>query len=70
MAAFEEETMDKTTFKFNLGQQVTIAVSGETGEILGRAEYTTAENNYYIRYKSTDGRAIENWWVESALQAS
>jgi hypothetical protein len=55
-------------FKFALNDQVEIAVSGETGTVLGRAEYTISENNYYIRYRSTDGRAIENWWCESALQ--
>jgi hypothetical protein len=55
------------TFKFALGQTVTIAVSGETGEVLGRAEYTTAANNYFVRYKTADGRATECWWQENAL---
>lgn len=61
--------MDKN-FKFNLGQQVVIAASGETGEVTGRAEYATAECSYYVRYKAADGRATENWWTESALQAA
>ncbi|HHA2858088.1 TPA: hypothetical protein ACOFDH_000461 [Stenotrophomonas maltophilia] len=54
-------------FKFELGQQVNIAASGEGGEVIGRAEYTTSENTYYIRYKAADGRATESWWSESAL---
>jgi hypothetical protein len=54
-------------FKFELGAQVTIAVSGESGEVLGRAEYQSSENGYFIRYKSADGRAVEQWWNESAL---
>lgn len=54
-------------FKFKLGQQVRIAVSGETGEIVGRAEYTTTENSYYLRYKGADGRAVRDWWDESSL---
>jgi hypothetical protein len=57
-------------FKFNMGQQVAIEASGETGEIIGRAEYTTAENNYLIRYKAADGRATEQWWQENSLQVA
>lgn len=55
------------SFKFNLGDKVAVEVSGETGEVLGRAEYSTAANNYFVRYKSADGRAVENWWQEDAL---
>jgi hypothetical protein len=54
-------------FKFALDQQVQIKVSGEIGQIIGRAEYTTGENSYYLRYQSADGRAVEAWWTESAL---
>lgn len=54
-------------FKFNIGDRVTISESGETGEVHGRAEYATAENNHYLRYKAADGRATEAWWPESAL---
>ena len=55
------------TFKFELTQTVAIAASGETGEVLARAEYSTSENSYYLRYKAADGRATEAWWQESAL---
>jgi len=57
-------------FKFSLGQQARIAISGETGEITGRAEYSTTENTYFLRYKSADGRAVTQWWEESALAES
>lgn len=57
------------SFKFDLKQTVTIAASGETGEVLGRAEYATSENSYQLRYKAADGRATEAWWSESALTA-
>lgn len=59
--------MSKSKFKFKLGQQVQIQVSSEAGEIIGRAEYTTTENTYNLRYKSADGRAVQAWWDESAL---
>jgi len=55
-------------FKFDLCNQVAIAISGEIGEVIGRAEYGHSENTYYLRYKSADGRAIEAWWPESALE--
>ena len=56
-------------FKFELQQTVTIAASGEAGEVIGRAEYTTSESSYLVRYKAGDGRATEAWWNESALTA-
>jgi hypothetical protein len=55
------------SFKFELGQRVVIAVSGEQGTIQGRAEYMGSENQYQVRYKAGDGRAVEAWWEESAL---
>ncbi|WP_175681176.1 hypothetical protein [Burkholderia cenocepacia] len=54
-------------FKFRLGDEVTIVASGETGEVIGRAEYSNAEDGYLVRYKAGDGRATESWWSESAL---
>ncbi|WP_198388292.1 hypothetical protein [Burkholderia ubonensis] len=56
-----------SSFKFELSSSVSIAKSGETGEVIGRAEYTASENTYLVRYCSADGRAVENWWGESAL---
>lgn len=56
-------------FKYELKQSVTIAASGEVGEVLARAEYAMSENSYYLRYKAADGRATEAWWAESALTA-
>jgi hypothetical protein len=56
-------------FRFELKQTVTIAASGESGEVIGRAEYTTSEDNYLVRYRAADGRATESWWADSALQS-
>jgi hypothetical protein len=58
--------MSEKSFVFELGQQVIITVSGEIGEVVGRAEYSTAESNYYLRYKSPSRGAVEAWWTESA----
>lgn len=54
-------------FKFSLGQQVVNSVSDEAGEVIGRAEYTTSENSYLVRYRAGDGRAVDSWWQESAI---
>ncbi|GAM63648.1 phage protein [Vibrio ishigakensis] len=56
-------------FKFDLNDEVEIICSGECGLVIGRAEYSKESNQYFVRYKSADGRAVEQWWSESALAA-
>jgi len=60
-------SVERGEFIYLLGDQVCIVASGEHGEVIGRAEYSNDENTYYIRYKAADGRAVESWWNESAL---
>lgn len=55
-------------WNFELGAMVKIIASGEEGEVIGRAEYESSENSYFVRYKAGDGRAVEAWWNESALK--
>jgi hypothetical protein len=55
------------TFTYELGAQVTLAMSQEHGEIVGRAEYTNAADAYYVRYVAADGRQVEAWLSEDAL---
>jgi hypothetical protein len=57
------------TFLFSLSKVVRISVSGEVGEIIGRAEYTNSEPLYFVRYKAADGRAVESWWAQSSIEA-
>lgn len=54
-------------FKFELGQKVKITISGEVGEIKGRAQYTESSNQYFILYKAVDDRAVESWFSEGDL---
>lgn len=54
-------------FKFELKQQVKITASDESGEVIARAEYSESSPAYLVRYKAADGRAVEQWWNESAL---
>lgn len=53
---------------YELNETVVISVSGETGVVIGRAEWASSEPSYEVRYKSADGRAVEAWWVEAALE--
>jgi len=55
-------------FLFVLGDSVRISCSQEAGQIVGRAQYLNAENQYLIRYKKANGEAVERWWGESALE--
>jgi hypothetical protein len=55
--------------KFNLNDTVRISVSGEEGQVVARSESVGA-TLYLIRYKAADGRAVEMWWDESALELS
>jgi len=55
------------SFTHRLNSRVTLSESGETGKVVGRAQYTTADNSYYIRYKAADGRQVESWWTEGAI---
>ena len=59
--------MDTKAFRFNLLTEVWIADGKEKGTIIGRAEYDTNEPHYLLRYIAGDGRAVEQWWGESAL---
>ncbi|HEF7268341.1 TPA: hypothetical protein SAZ37_000634 [Yersinia enterocolitica] len=56
-------------FKFELNQLVTPRISNECGEVKSRAESSVTENQYYIYYKAADGRAVNDWFYESDLDA-
>lgn len=55
-------------FKFELGASAAIAVTGEAGTVIGRAQYIENENNYFLLYRAADGRATKQWWKESELR--
>lgn len=54
-------------FAFNLGDQLSLSLSGEAGVVIGRAEFANSDDSYLIRYKAGDGRLVEAWWDVSAL---
>ena len=57
------------SFKYDQGADVVLKKSGDAGEIIGRADYADASNQYLIRYVAADGRQVENWWNESAIRS-
>ena len=56
------------SFKHALGLAVQITVSGEEGQVKGRAEYVNQSNAYLIHYRAADGRAVDSWFDESEVQ--
>lgn len=58
----------ENNFAHELGDSVTITASGETGKIIARAQYLHSNDQYYLRYKCADGRAVESWWGDDAIE--
>ena len=54
-------------FTHLLGAAIALALSGEKGVIIGRAEYALSEDSYLIRYVDATGRQQTEWFGESAL---
>jgi hypothetical protein len=59
--------MRNSKYFFELGDTVWIECSGEKGMIVARSESLESDNQYFVRYKASDGRAVEGWWSERAL---
>jgi hypothetical protein len=57
-------------FKFKLGDKVKLTQSEENGVVISRAEHQNHCNQYSVRYKAGDGRVLESWWDEDALEAA
>lgn len=60
--------MEKT-FKHELDNRVRLGMSGEEGLVVGRSEYTNMTPRYLTRYVAADGRQVEDWLAEDALEA-
>lgn len=59
-----------TAYKFDLGETVKIDISGETGEVIGRAEYVATAPSYFVLFKAADGRAVTAWWEADFLSSA
>lgn len=55
-------------FRFALGEQVVIAISGESGRVTARSDSMHAAPQYCVTYKANDGRACESWWAARDLE--
>lgn len=53
---------------YGFGDKVKIACSGETGEVIGYAQFVAHKDQALVRYKAGDGRAVEHWWDVDALE--
>lgn len=58
-------------FKFEMEAPVKLKLSvGEEGVVIGRAEYLDMSPQYWVRYVAADGRQVEAWLAESAIEAA
>jgi hypothetical protein len=57
-------------YRFELGEPVKIDISGETGEVIGRAEYMATSMQYLVLLKAADGRAVTGWWEAEFLSSA
>lgn len=58
--------MSKVTFK--IGDAVALAMSGESGKVIGKAEYESWPDSFMVRYVAADGRQCEGWFDAEALK--
>lgn len=59
--------MSAKIFLYDLGEKLTIVCSGEEGVVVARSDSASHCDQYLLRYKAGDGRAVEAWWDEPAL---
>lgn len=55
-------------FAFDLSTKVCITCSGEQGTVIARSESVRSNDQYLLRYQNTEGRAVEEWWSEDAIE--
>lgn len=59
-----------SAFAFSLNQNITLALSGEKGVVIGRAEYVEGVERYLVRYVNGNGSQVEEWLTPSAISAA
>lgn len=62
--------MKNKPFIFEMKQIVKMVESNEQGAVIGRAEFENHCNSYQVRYRAGDGRQVEGWFDETAIQAA
>ncbi len=55
-------------FKYKLKAKVKMASSDEEGVIVGRADYHSSEDQYFVRYMNANGNQTKCWWDESDIE--
>lgn len=40
----------------------------EAGHVIARSESLEGDNQYFVRYRAADGRQVEQWWTENAIE--
>lgn len=53
--------------EFQLGDDVRLAMSNETGKVIGKAEYLYESRKYFVQYVAAEGRQVEGWFAFEQL---
>jgi hypothetical protein len=56
------------SFKFRLGQRVTILPGGKTALIVGRAQYADYQDHFLVSYRDSRGGLLQVWWAQNSLE--
>lgn len=53
---------------FNIGDEVRVILTGQVGQVIGRAEYNNVyPNSYWVQYESGEGNLAKSWFDEQDL---
>ncbi|PDT77221.1 hypothetical protein [Bradyrhizobium sp. C9] len=62
--------MKNKPFLYEMKSTVKMVESNEQGTVIGRAEFESHCNSYQVRYRAGDGRQVEAWFDEPAIEAA
>lgn len=57
----------KHKFAFKMGATIVIYLNGTKGEIVGRAQYESAQDDYLVKYLNGNGDLCKTWFTESDI---
>lgn len=60
-------TKEKRKFAFKMGATVVLCLNGTPGEVVGRAQYESARDDYLVKYLNGNGDLCKTWFIESDI---
>ena len=57
----------KRKFAFKMGATIVLYLNSTKGEIIGRAQYESAQDDYLVKYLNGNGDFCKTWVTESDI---